>query len=279
MEKQWEGNWAKEQVKNEIVGEVESWSFFGLSREVESLIRTCWEITVSLRAIGPFYVYVMHMHGLEQSSGTRYLVPHKCTAEASLHCGPEMHSSGCGGGRGGGGDVEQTAAAAALEARCTSIKHPAVPHLRIRCSHHSEITAENDQVMAECITADVVGLKEVWDERLLYRRCRAKREREKKKHVISQPLEPETFFPPFSDVCQHRQNQSTSPKTIRQRQSQWEAPASQPTPPSPRPASLSTPHLSQQIKWRGINFCSSWWAVTRGKEARGGEEEARGENA
>lgn len=122
----------------------------------------------------------------------------------------------------GRGGFEQTAASTALEACRTSIKHPAVPPLRSRWSHNSKITAKNYQVMAECITADMGGLKEVRDERLLYRRCRAMR-------VILQPLEPETFFPPFFDVCQHRQNQSTSPKTIRQREA-------------------SAPHLSQQIK-------------------------------
>lgn len=45
----------------------------------ESLIRMRWEIIVSLWAIGPFHVYVMHMHGLEQSSETRYQNPHSVT--------------------------------------------------------------------------------------------------------------------------------------------------------------------------------------------------------
>lgn len=46
------------------------------------LIRMCWEIIVSLRAIGTFHVYIMHMHGLEQSSETRY--PISCGWKGSL---------------------------------------------------------------------------------------------------------------------------------------------------------------------------------------------------
>lgn len=36
----------------------------------------CWEIIVSLRAIWLFHVYIMHMHGLQQSSETRYPISH-----------------------------------------------------------------------------------------------------------------------------------------------------------------------------------------------------------
>lgn len=243
---------------------MESWRFFGPSREVESLIRTCWEITVSLRAIGPFYVYVMHMHGLEQSSGTRYLVPHKCTAEASLHCGgrvrgPKMRSAGLG--LGGGGCWTNDAGGF----RGTSIKHPAVPHLRIHCSRNSEITAENYQVMAECITADVGGVKEVRAERLLYRWCRAKRRRRKKSMSSRSPSSPRLFSLLFLTsasivrIRAHPRRRSDSGNHSKR------------LPPLNTPSHPSTPHLSQQIKWRGISFCSSWWAVTRGKGARVGE--------
>ncbi len=62
-------NWEKD------CQEVECSRFWPEWRE-ESLIRMCWEIIVSLRAVGPFHVYIMHMHGLEQSSETRYPIPH-----------------------------------------------------------------------------------------------------------------------------------------------------------------------------------------------------------
>lgn len=67
--------WAREPNWEYDCQEVECRSFWPERRE-ESLIRMCWEIVVSLRAIGPFHVYIMHMHGLEQSSETRYPIPH-----------------------------------------------------------------------------------------------------------------------------------------------------------------------------------------------------------
>lgn len=52
-------------------------NFFWLDWKEESLIRMCWEIIVSLRAIWLFHVYIMHMHGLQQSSETRYPISHR----------------------------------------------------------------------------------------------------------------------------------------------------------------------------------------------------------
>lgn len=69
--------------------------FFCPEWKEESLIRMCWEIIVSLRAIGPFHVYIMHMHGLEQSSETRYPIPHSAAQKVSLcntFFGPETQS-------------------------------------------------------------------------------------------------------------------------------------------------------------------------------------------
>lgn len=89
------------------------------------------------------------------------------------------------------------------------------------------------------------------DERILYRWC---------ENMSSRSPKPESF-----DVCQHRQNQSRSPKTIRRQQSQRGAPPPPIPPPPPPPPSLSPSEPA--IIWCWINFCSSWWAM-KGEEEK-----------
>lgn len=190
------------------------------------------------------------MHGLEQSSGTRYLVSHRRTAEAPLHCGGDVGGAQDAQRRfGGWRDLNRRRR---LRRRRRFQRHIDKTSLRLPLLTNSllpQLKDHSQKIMKSwqnALRQMWRGGSKTWEMSDYCTTGEAQQEKkiEKTRHLAA-PRAPRTLFPPFFDVCQHRQNQSTSPKTIRQLG-------------TPPPTSPPSSHLSQQIKRRWINFGSSW---------------------
>lgn len=141
------------------------------------------------------------MHGLEQSSGTRYLVSHRRTAEAPLHCGGDVGGAQDAQRRfGGWRDLNRRRRLRRLRRRRRFQRHIDKTSLRLPLLTNSllpQLKDHSQKIMKSwqnALRQMWRGGSKTWEMSDYCTTGEAQQEKKSKKHVISQPLEPRELY-------------------------------------------------------------------------------------